>query len=105
MHIEVDDLSREAVHALLAEHLADMPATSPPDSVHALDLTGLAHPAVTLWTVWDQGFVLGCAALKELHLSRRQSTRAGRHGSTEGLDDETAVGATIVGRRLHPTGW
>lgn len=66
VHIEVDDLSREAVHALLAEHLADMHATSPPDSVHALDLTGLAHPAVTVWTLWDQGFVLGCAALKEL---------------------------------------
>jgi len=66
MHIEVDDLSREAVHALLAEHLADMHATSPPDSVHALDLTGLAHPAVTVWTLWDQGLVLGCAALKEL---------------------------------------
>lgn len=43
-----------------------MHVTSPPDSVHALDLTGLAHPAVTVWTLWDQGVVLGCAALKEL---------------------------------------
>ena len=66
MHIEVDDLTRPAVHALLAEHLADMHATSPADSVHALDLTGLRDPAVTMWTGWDGGEVLGCAAVKEL---------------------------------------
>jgi putative acetyltransferase len=64
--IEIDDLSRDAVRALLAEHLADMYATSPPDSVHALDLTGLTGPDVTVWTLWDRATVLGCAALKEL---------------------------------------
>lgn len=66
MHIEIDDLSRDAVRALLAEHLADMQATSPPGSVHALDLTGLTDPAVTLWTLWEGAAVLGCAALNEL---------------------------------------
>jgi putative acetyltransferase len=49
------------VRALLAEHLADMYATSPPQSVHALGLTGLTDPAVTVWTLWDRGTVLGCA--------------------------------------------
>lgn len=44
MDIETDDLSRDAVHELLAEHLADMHATSPPESVHALDLTSLTDP-------------------------------------------------------------
>jgi len=33
LHIEVDGLSRHAVRALLAEHLVDMYATSPPGSV------------------------------------------------------------------------
>lgn len=66
VRIEVDDLSRPAVRALLGEHLADMRATSPPDSVHALDLAGLADAAVTLWTGWDGDELLGCAALKEL---------------------------------------
>ncbi len=66
MRIEIDDLTREPVLALLAEHLADMHATSPPESVHALDPTGLADPAVTVWTLWDGPTVLGCAALKEL---------------------------------------
>lgn len=66
LHIEVDDLSRHAVRALLAKHLVDMYATSPPGSVHALDLTGLSDPAVTAWTIWDGETLLGCAALKEL---------------------------------------
>lgn len=66
MHIEVDDVSRSAVQDLIAEHLTDMHATSPPESVHALDLSGLRDDSVTLWTLWDGPAVLGCAALREL---------------------------------------
>ena len=66
MRIEIDDLSGPAVRTLLAEHLADMYATSPAESVHALDLTALTHPAITVWTIWDGEDLLGCAALKEL---------------------------------------
>ena len=86
MDIETDDLSRDAVHELLAEHLADMHATSPPESVHALDLTGLTDPAVTVWTLWNDAAVLGCAALKELSIvegeikSMRTSTAARGRG-------------------------
>lgn len=65
--LEVDDLTRPAVHALLAEHLADMRAGSPPESVHALDLDQLRHPAVTMVTAWHEGtLLLGCGALKDL---------------------------------------
>lgn len=86
LRIETDDLSRPAVHALLAEHLADMHATSPPESVHALDLAGLSDPRVTVWTLWDGADVLGCAALAELTpahgeiKSMRTSARARRRG-------------------------
>ncbi|MFM2065471.1 MAG: hypothetical protein RLZZ584_380 [Pseudomonadota bacterium] len=66
MQIEVDDLSRPAVHALLAEHLRDMHAQSPPGSVHALDLDRLRTPGITFWTAWDNGVLLGCGALKRL---------------------------------------
>lgn len=66
VHIEIVDPSREPVQALLAEHLADMYATSPPESVHALDLARLTAPAVTVWTLWDGPAALGCAALKGL---------------------------------------
>ncbi|WP_263119418.1 GNAT family N-acetyltransferase [Cellulomonas fimi] len=64
--IEVDDLTRPAVHALLAEHLTDMRAGSPPESVHALDLDQLRHPSVTMVTAWVGTLLLGCGALKDL---------------------------------------
>jgi len=66
MQIELDNLSRHEVHALLREHLANMYELSPPESVHALDLTKLRAPDITFWTIWDQSLLLGCGALKEL---------------------------------------
>ncbi|WP_411567366.1 GNAT family N-acetyltransferase [Rhodococcus sp. IEGM 1370] len=64
--MEVDDLSRPEVHALLSEHLEDMHATSPAESVHALDLSGLRGPGVTVWTAWEADALLGIVALKKL---------------------------------------
>ena len=66
MRIEVDDLSRPAVHELLQEHLANMYELSPPEQVFALDLSKLKSPDITFWTVWDHELLLGCGALKEL---------------------------------------
>ena len=66
MNIEVDKLERAEVIALLEEHLQDMYATSPPESVHALDLDRLKAPEVTFWTGWREKQLLGCAAIKEL---------------------------------------
>lgn len=64
--IERDDLSRPAVHRLLQDHLSEMAAMSPPESMHALDLEGLRRPDVTFWTAWDGGELAGCCALKDL---------------------------------------
>jgi putative acetyltransferase len=69
MRIEVDDLSRPEVHALLREHLDNMHELSPPESIHALDLTDLKAPDITFWTVWDDHLLVGCGALKELDAS------------------------------------
>lgn len=66
MEIAIDDPGRPDVVELLAEHLADMHATSPAESVHALDVSGLLAPEVTFWTVRRDGELLGCGALKEL---------------------------------------
>ena len=66
MKIEVDDLSRPEIHALLNEHLESMHALSPPESVHALNLEELRKPDITFWSVWDGPLLLGCGALKEL---------------------------------------
>lgn len=66
MNIEIDDLSRPEIHALLDEHLQSMYELSPPESVHALDLEKLRRPEITFWSAWDGSFLLGCGALKEL---------------------------------------
>src|SRR4030081_2175304 len=66
MKIEIDDLSRPAIHALLNEHLQSMYELSPPESVHALDLEELRKPEITFWSAWEGPLLLGCGALKEL---------------------------------------
>ena len=66
MHIEVDDLSRPQVHALLEEHLANMYELSPAEQVFALDLNKLRADDITFWTVWEEEELVGCGALKEL---------------------------------------
>jgi putative acetyltransferase len=66
MRVEIDDPDRPDVHALLEEHLRNMHALSPPESVHALDVSRLKAPGITFWTVRDGDLLLGCGALKEL---------------------------------------
>jgi len=66
VHIELDDLSRPEIAELLKEHLASMFVRSPPESVHALPIEGLRSSDITFWSVWENGELLGCGALKEL---------------------------------------
>ncbi|MBA4759946.1 GNAT family N-acetyltransferase [Sphingosinicella sp.] len=66
MEIRHDDLRGPEIAALLQAHLDDMHRHSPPESVHALDLDALRAPDITFWTVWDEGVLLGCGALREL---------------------------------------
>ncbi|EJI1424674.1 GNAT family N-acetyltransferase [Vibrio parahaemolyticus] len=66
MRIEIDNLERPPVIALLEEHLQDMFATSPPESVHALDVSKLKLPSITFWTGWDGEQLLGCVAMSQL---------------------------------------
>jgi putative acetyltransferase len=61
-----DDLSGPEIAAFLEEHLHEMRAASPPESTHALDLSGLRRPEVTFWSVFDEGSLVGCGALKAL---------------------------------------
>lgn len=80
MAIRRDDLSHAAVQALLSEHLEDMYATSPPESVHALDLDALRAPDIAFYSAWDGDTLLGCGALRDLgdgHLEIK-SMRAAR---------------------------
>lgn len=91
MDIAIDDPARADVLALLAEHLADMHATSPPESVHALDVDALRVPAVTFWTARRDGVLLGCAALKELEPD---------HGEVKSMRTATAARGAGVATAL-----
>ena len=67
MQISPDSPADDDVRRLLDEHLTDMFATSPAESVRALHHTALRAPAGTFWTARDDGgTLLVCGALKEL---------------------------------------
>jgi putative acetyltransferase len=72
MEIRVDDLSGPEIAAFLEEHIKDMKSVSPPESKHALDLEGLRKPDITFWTVWENGQLIGCGALKELDTAQAE---------------------------------
>ncbi len=83
MHIQYDDLQGTDIIALLEEHLADMFATSPAESVHALDLNALKAPDIHFFSARKDGKLMGCVAVKqhsdtEAELKSMRTTRAAR---------------------------
>jgi putative acetyltransferase len=70
IEIRTDDLSGRAVQDLIAFHLDGMHDTSPPESVHALEVEGLRHPSITFWSAWIDGELAGIGALKVLDHER-----------------------------------
>ena len=52
------------VIALLEEHMKDMCDTSPEESVHALDISGLQKPDIMFLTARKSKQLLGCGALR-----------------------------------------
>lgn len=88
--MNTDDPRRDDVVALLVEHLADMHATSPAESVHALDVDALAGPDITFVTAREGAQLLGCGALKgltadhgEIKSMRTTSAARGRGVATD----------------------
>ncbi len=92
LSLRLDDLSDPRIAQLLEEHLADMRATSPPESVHALNLDKLRRPEIRFWTAWDaQGALLGCGAIKRLQ---------GDHAELKSMRTATAARGRGVGRAV-----
>ncbi|WP_244963152.1 GNAT family N-acetyltransferase [Nocardioides dongkuii] len=77
--------------AFLQAHLDQMRATSPPGSVHALDLDGLRAPGTRFWSAYDGGELVGCAALALVDPEREpghgelKSMRTAPHRVREGI--------------------
>ncbi|GAA4385413.1 GNAT family N-acetyltransferase [Agromyces bauzanensis] len=89
--IQLGDLADERVIRLLTDHLNDMFAMSPAESVHALDVSGLSVPEVTFWTIAQGDRVLGCVALKELEPG---------HGELKSMRTDAAARGRGLGARL-----
>ena len=96
MRIELDDLSRPEVHALLQEHLDNMHELSPPEDVHALDLASLRSQEITFWTVWEESLLLGCGALTELTLTHGEIKSMRTPRALRGRGAARAVLAHII---------
>ena len=91
MRIEINDVTRPEVLALLEEHLANMHAITPAEHVFAFDAAKLRAPDVTFWTAWDGSTLLGCAALKELSPAQ---------GEVKSMRTPTHLRRTGAGRSL-----
>jgi putative acetyltransferase len=91
MQIQIDDPARPDVYALLEEHLRNMYELSPPESVHALDVSKLKRPEITFWTARKGPLLLGCGALKELDAT---------HGEIKSMRTPTALRRQGAGRAL-----
>ena len=89
--IVADDLSGPEIAAFLAEHLRDMHATSPPESVHALDLDGLRRPEVAFWSAWRPGTLVGCGAFKRLDATHAELKSMRTHPAHRGTGVGTAI--------------
>jgi putative acetyltransferase len=91
MRIDVDDPARPDVQALLDEHLRDMYSLSPPESVHALDVSKLKTQDVTFWSIREGDVLLGCGALKEID---------SQHGEIKSMRTPTSFRRRGAGRSI-----
>lgn len=87
MQIRLDDLTGGEVIALLNEHLADMYATSPAESVHALDVDALKASNIRFFSAWQQDKLAGCVAIKTLdkQMAELKSMRTARAFRGQGV--------------------
>jgi putative acetyltransferase len=92
LDIRIDDLSDPAVLGLIASHLDGMHDTSPPESVHALDIDGLRHPSITFWSAWAGGELAGIGALNTMDAERGELKSMRVHDRFRG----TGVGRAIL---------
>ena len=86
LHIRLDNLRDPRIETFMQEHLVDMRAVSPPESVHALDMAQLRQPDIAFWSAWlqedDGDTLVGTGALKRLsatHAELKSMRTSARH--------------------------
>ena len=86
-----DDLEGDEIRALLELHARGMLANSPEGSTHFLDVDGLRAHDVTFWSVWSDGVLAACGALREIDP---------HHGEVKSMRTAPAFLGRGIGRRL-----
>ena len=105
LHIALDPLDGPQIAALLQAHLDEMHRISPPESVHALDLSRLRVADITFWSAYQGDTLLGCAALRALDAahgevkSMRTTPQARRRGVAAALLEQVMAEARRRGYR------
>ena len=81
------ELESEEVLALLALHFEAMRAISPPEACHVLPADGLCGEDISLWSLRENGRLLGVGALKALSPSHGEvkSMRTARDALGRGV--------------------
>ena len=54
------------VHELLVKHSMELKSVSPEGSTHVLDIDGLKDSSIKFFSLWADGKLMGCGALKFL---------------------------------------
>jgi putative acetyltransferase len=89
--IAIDDPRAADVRTLLGRHLAYARAHTNPEEVYALDIDGLADPAVSFFSYRVDGELLGVAALKRLDAG---------HAEIKSMHTAEAARGRGIGREL-----
>ena len=104
LHIRLDDLRDPRIEQFMEEHLRDMRATSPPESVHALDMDQLRQPDIAFWSAWLPGangdLLVGTGALKRLDADHAELKSMRSAESLRGLGVGRAILEHILGQAV-----
>ena len=91
MEIAEADFTRDDIARLITFHVRNAKANSAPGSCHALGISALQRPDITVWTARSGPNLLGCGALRELDC---------RHGEVKSMRVVESALRQGVGRSM-----
>ena len=101
MQLRDGDLSDPELITFLEAHVLELRSMGPPESTHVLDLDGLRAPDMQVYAAYDDGELVGCAALKDLggRHAELKSMRTAPHRAREGIARRVLVHVLEEARR------
>jgi putative acetyltransferase len=91
------------VRALLTQHLNFAHSNGPPESVHALDVSGLLDDSVSFYSIRDGGELLAVGALRMLGAEHGEPARHGepaKHAEIKSMHTAQAARGRGLGRAM-----